>query len=193
MDLILINNSKLKIMLTRDDMASYSLTCDNIDYDNTETRRAFWDILDAAKHKTGFDAATDRIFIQIYPSKAGGCEMYVTKLMQQNGSEFQNGSVSFSLKPPSEYIRDIYRFNEINDLISACVRMCESGYRGQSSVWCDESGTKKYYLILEYKCGNYDLLCEYGGKCTSGFYTYITEHCKNIRLGDAVNVMAALK
>lgn len=57
MELILISDSKLKIMLTRDDMQQYALDCDTIDYDNTETRRAFWNILDEAKHRTGFDAA----------------------------------------------------------------------------------------------------------------------------------------
>lgn len=38
MELILISDSKLKIMLTRDDMQQYALDCDTIDYDNTETR-----------------------------------------------------------------------------------------------------------------------------------------------------------
>ena len=71
MELILISDSKLKIMLTRDDMQQYALNCDTIDYDNTETRRAFWSILDEAKHRTGFDAAAERVFIQLYPSKEG--------------------------------------------------------------------------------------------------------------------------
>ena len=80
MELILINTSKLKIMLTPDDMKRYSLDIDKMNYDNTETRRVFWNILDTAKHETGFDAASDRVCIQVYPSKGGGCEMYVTKL-----------------------------------------------------------------------------------------------------------------
>ena len=80
MELILISDSKLKIMLTRDDLRLYSIDCDTLDYENTETRRAFWSILDEAKHRTGFDAASEKVFVQVYPSKAGGCEMYVTKL-----------------------------------------------------------------------------------------------------------------
>jgi negative regulator of genetic competence, sporulation and motility len=80
MELIRIGDSKLKITLTSDDMTQYDLDCDTMDYDNSETRKAFWDILDHAKQITGFDAAGDRVFVQLYPSKKGGCEMYVTKL-----------------------------------------------------------------------------------------------------------------
>ena len=80
MELIMISNSKLKIMLTSEDMKEYSLDCNTLSYENTETRRAFWSILDEAKHRTGFDAASERVFVQVYPSKKGGCEMYVTKL-----------------------------------------------------------------------------------------------------------------
>ena len=86
MELILINENKLKITLSRRDMKQYDLDCDTIDYDKTETRKAFWSILDEAKHKTGFDAAKQRVFIQLYPSKEGGCEMYVTKLSKLVGS-----------------------------------------------------------------------------------------------------------
>ena len=85
MELILINSNKLKIMLTEADMIQYELDFNTINYDNIETRRAFWNILDEAKHRTGFDAASDRIFIQLYPSKEGGCEMYVTKVVPRRG------------------------------------------------------------------------------------------------------------
>ena len=64
MELILISENKLKITLTECDMKQYDLDCDDIDYDNTETRKAFWSILDEAKHRTGFDAASQRVFIQ---------------------------------------------------------------------------------------------------------------------------------
>lgn len=80
MELIMISDSKLKIMLTNEDMKAYAIDCSTLDYENTETRRAFWSILDEAKHRTGFDAASEKVFVQVYPSKEGGCEMYITKL-----------------------------------------------------------------------------------------------------------------
>ena len=87
MELILISDSKLKIMLSPDDMKDFDLDCDSVDYSKTETRRAFWSILDEAKHRTGFDAASQRIYIQLYPCRQGGCEMYITKIGSSKGSE----------------------------------------------------------------------------------------------------------
>lgn len=55
-------------------MIKYDLTCDKIDYDNTETRKAVWSILDYAKHETGFDAAAGRIYIQVYPEKTAAAK-----------------------------------------------------------------------------------------------------------------------
>ena len=80
MELIKINDRKLKIMMTSEDMAEYELTRDNIDYENVDTRRALRSIFATAKQRTGFDASSERVFVQMYPSKAGGCEMYITKL-----------------------------------------------------------------------------------------------------------------
>ena len=81
MELIRISDSKLKIMLNAEDMVHYAINSDLLNYENTETRRAVWQILDEAKQQTGFDAASDRVLIQVYPSRAGGCEMVNAYLM----------------------------------------------------------------------------------------------------------------
>ena len=38
MELILINENKLKIMLSDTDMKDYSLDCDRLNYDDSETK-----------------------------------------------------------------------------------------------------------------------------------------------------------
>jgi negative regulator of genetic competence, sporulation and motility len=205
-DLILISSSKLKIMLTPDDMASYSLTCDNIDYDNTETRRAFWDILDAAKHKTGFDAASDRVFIQVYPSKSGGCEMYVTKLMKREDKhdniklydkksmiDISPVSLTVERNAPEHYNYEVYSFGEMYHMLDACRQLTLSGFRGSSSIWVDD-GIPRYYLAVQKdEKAQYSLLGEYGTKHPSpAAYTYIVEHCRCICGDGAVEKMAAL-
>lgn len=79
MELHRIGEGQLRISLSADDMDFYQLNSETMDYDDTTTRSAFWRILDQAKKQTGFDAARDRVLIQVFPRKAGGCEMYVTK------------------------------------------------------------------------------------------------------------------
>ena len=202
MDLILISSTKLKIMLTSSDMAAYSLTCDSIDYDNTETRRAFWDILDTAKHKTGFDAASDRVYIQVYPSKGGGCEMYVTKLAKSDNTKLYYKK-SIAEKPQvnlevtchsqKQYDYDIYSFCEFHHMLDACRQLILSGYKGSSSIWAGEV-IRRYYLAVEKTLeGQCSFLDEYGSKHVSrAAFTYVKEHCRCICENKAAEIMATL-
>ena len=78
MELIRIGEGKLKVMLTEEDMALYALDDTASDCSGTETRRAVFAILDAAKAQIGFDAARDRVCIQMFRGRAGGCELFVS-------------------------------------------------------------------------------------------------------------------
>ncbi len=165
MELHLIGVNKLKVTLTPDDMSEYALTCDTIDYDNTTTRRAFWDILDKARSRTGFDAASDRVFIQVYPNKSGGCDMYVTKISSLTGEQKQimtgcQNPFADSLAEkteetlpgealpeerktvlPSEAQKivraniSVFGFSDITYLLNACRLLKSVGYSGESSAY----------------------------------------------------------
>ncbi len=78
MELIPINESKLKIMLDESDMKEYNIG-DEADCANSETRLAIRHILDRAKDQIGFNTEGSEIFVQLYTSKRGGCELFVTK------------------------------------------------------------------------------------------------------------------
>ena len=157
MELILINENKLKITLSECDMKQYDLNCDTIDYDNTETRRAFWSILDEAKHRTGFDAASQRVFIQLYPSKEGGCEMYVTKLAVKDSAAPEN-CISHALVPLSRrYL--CYSFERLEDMIAVCRRLNAIGFSGSSGAARTDGG--RYILVIDEPEENaYIGLCE---------------------------------
>ena len=146
MELIVINENKLKITLTESDMKQYSLDSNTIDYDNTETRKAFWNILDEVKHQTGFDAASQKVFIQLYPSKEGGCEMYVTKICPARKSPELDSSSELHRLQPLHKRRAAYSFRSIEDLISVCRRLYEIGFSDKSSAW---RAFTDYFLIIE--------------------------------------------
>ncbi len=203
MELILINSSKLKIMLTKDDMIQYELDCGTINYDNTETRRAFWNILDEAKHRTGFDAAADRVFIQLYPSKEGGCEMYVTKVGSLcRGERKLPGPITYGpskLFPDgaSENLKLSFMFSNVGQMISACRLATRSGQISASDAWIDESGA--CYLFAEASETNADtaflvgIMNEFGTPVASSDYiTYIKEHGRAFCAGNAVETLAAM-
>ena len=174
MELIRIGDSKLKITMTSDDMTQYDLDCDTMDYDNTETRRAFWDILDHAKQVTGFDAAGDRVFVQLYPSKKGGCEMYVTKLglICAERREGERTRIPHTRAPHTAHTVGVatdaahgggererlgaYRFDGLHELLCVCRQLARQGYTAQSSAYRDEGG--RYYLLLRERGGGYGIL-----------------------------------
>ena len=80
MELIVISESKLKIMMTASDMAHYELENVCLDCADSHIRAAFRHIFDDARDRIGFETEGERLFIQFYASKEGGCEIFVTKL-----------------------------------------------------------------------------------------------------------------
>ena len=80
MEWIRISKNKLKIMLSAEDARHYELDCEAADLGELVTRTAFHEILSDVKMQTDFDASEDKIYIQMYPSKGGGCELFVTKM-----------------------------------------------------------------------------------------------------------------
>ena len=142
MDLIYINDHKLKIMLSETDMKEYSLDKGDLDYENKETRERFWNILNKAGENTGFDFEGGKIFIQLYPSKEGGCEMYVTRL----GGLPKRSDGDETMGRASEGRRECaYSFDRLENLLSVCRRLSSLGYAEKSSAW---QLANRYYLII---------------------------------------------
>lgn len=201
MELIIINENKLKITLSQCDMKQYSLDCSTIDYDNTETRRAFWNILDEVKHKTGFDAASQKVFIQLYPSKEGGCEMYVTKLGGAHKSDTAEEAAPNSHRlHPLHRRRTAYSFGDIEHLLAVCRRLLAIGFSDKSSAWRSAIDESKYFLIIEEPEENaylplteHSFICEYGKvENLKNTLLFIHEHADPICPQCAVETLAAI-
>ena len=155
MEFLRIGENQLKITLSEDELLFYGLDLSSLNYSSTETRRAFWALLDDAKHATGFDAAASKVSVQIYASKDGGCEMYISA---------EEHSDCLSVSPPAEssplpmesgltvcpsvprhFSSAVGAFNRLGDLLSACRALGARGYSGNSSAW---QINDRYYLHL---------------------------------------------
>ena len=205
MELILINPGKLKIMLTGEEMKKYELDADNIDYDTTATRRAFWSILDDARSETGFDAASDKVFIQLYPSKKGGCEMYVTKLgdaILPHGSKSAQKANARATSGERRGGRGerigAYAFESLESLLCVCRRLLSIHWRGESRAYRDRRGTFFLFLSETWR-DTYEILdelsfiSEYGTvENADRLRLYIGEHATCICAHGAVGTLGAL-
>ena len=83
MELILISNTKLKIMLNESDMQKYHIGSES-DCAEISTRKAIRSLLECARDQIGFNTDGEEIFVQLYTSKHGGCELFVTKCLSES-------------------------------------------------------------------------------------------------------------
>lgn len=209
MDYLRIGESKLKITLTKDELLFYGMDLSALDYASTETRRAFWAILDDAKHATGFDAASTRVSVQIYTCKTGGCEMFVSAAPNFAGTSPLTDDKTMALTVcgalPRIYGEIVCAFDTLSKLLTACKVLMMQGYNCDSSAWHlpTRSSVKlgeSYYLYLagnqsEHITGAVNssgILAEFGNPLPELTLSYLSEHCLPLVSERAVEALSAL-
>lgn len=213
MELIPINNSKLKIMLDESDMKEYNIS-DEADCANGETRQAIRNILDRARDQIGFNTEGSEIFVQLYTSKRGGCELFVTKssfsplkddkqidkrtkkakkdecqALTVRGDAHLSGS-------KNDFGRMIFSFETLSDLCAVCKILSNRDFLFPSHAYVD--GNNFYYLILDNtnssaytRLDKLTFIFEYGSRERSDhIFTYLCEHAKPICENNAITTLA---
>lgn len=187
MDLLLIGEGKLKLTLSRNDMDDYDLDSRALDWSDTGTRRAVWSILDEAKKRCGFDAARERVMVQVFPSADGGCEIFVSNVGKRAGDPDVERFFVARRYPVSG--AHPYRFDRLSDLLDCCRAAAVSGYSGSSAAYSCDDG--RYILLL---CSDPPFACEFGSKMTAGEAELIIgEHTSTICRDNAVETLSSVK
>ncbi len=181
MEFLVVSKSKLKIMMSSDDMKKYGIDGENIDYDNPKIRRSFWKILDEAKESCGFEAAGDKVLIQYYPSKDGS-EIFVTKLGLISKNAERTISKSNMVTMLGTKIA-IYKIESFHSLAMA-VKII-NGWERESDprIYLDDRGI--YYLVVDEKAcltraSELSRLLEFGSEVPTTLFSYIEEHSRKI-------------
>ena len=177
MEIIRINFEKVKISLSHNDMQTLEINCDMLDGMNKKGRIAFDKILEEAKGKCGFNTCGNKLFVQLFPSKDGGCDMFITKLENTNEKRYT------VTKKKSSYC---YQFKNINDLIMFCKAIIHIYPFELNSLYINED-KKTYYICLDKDIHN---ITEYNGKkCVAEADAYIKEHYRLIT-DNAVSILS---
>ena len=210
MELIRISNRKLKIMLTPTDMSHFELNSDTIGADSVKTHRAFRLLLAELKNQVGFDTDDRHLSVQYFPSREGGCEMFISNL---DGTDETEGD-DLLTKPQSKtalqprngrkqndcFRRDFaYRFQSISDLLTVCQRLSLIDYICESSAYRDERG--QYYLFLSTLASSpfsipdeIGFIVEYGSIENAAMRrVYLREHGAPICEGNAIACLSLLQ
>lgn len=207
MEITLLNETELRVTLTAEDLEHYSIDCAHMDYGTTETRRAFWSILDEARRKTGFDAARDKICIRVYPSTDGGCDMYVTRLTggEETAEAAETGEnvETKSLPPaPLKETTTVYALDiaDTEGLIRLCALLCDCGYDLPGDIYALDGSRQRYFLSVTEPRGSTGgrlpvsaVLDEFGTRLASpSMALCLSEHARRIASGHAFRTLAEL-
>lgn len=210
MEIILISESKLKVMLTSEDLADFSLCAESLDYANTETKRMFWDILGRAKQSVGFDTDGHRVLVQLFPSRDGGCEMFISRLgavcrsegTQENPDEavsiISPGKGSAHTTRPRTHTKTVsaFGFDTMERMITVCRRLSSLSYEGESEAYLGDD--QRCYLFLSdmdvssyLPLDEYSFIGEYGTpENVSALRHFVGEHARPICREGAVTCLA---
>ncbi|MBR3894449.1 MAG: adaptor protein MecA [Clostridia bacterium] len=197
MELIRISDKKIKIMLTPTDMCHFELNADSFGEDNAKTHRAFRRLLNEIRLKTGFEADNGHLSVQYFPSREGGCEMFISNLPGEEAeSELHETGLSAASSLPVEgmqlrpfrkhggsFKKDCaYRFGKLPHLLQVCKRLSGLGIIGESTAYKDEKNA--YFLFFSVLSispfstpEELDFIVEYGSiENASLLRLYIREH-----------------
>ena len=203
MELIRISDSKLKIMLTPTDMHQFEFSTDGFGNDSEQMHRSFRLLLDEVRRQSGFEADDHRISVQYFPSREGGCEMFISNLSGDKERAPYALTPAQGMQPATRsrgsFSRSFaYRFDGMGELLSVCRRLLPMDYISASSAYRDDAG--RYYLLLSTfaasPCATPEELyfvVEYGSiENAAQLRLYLAEHGTVLCAEDAVATLGAI-
>ena len=204
MELIRISDNKLKIMLTPMDMRQFELCSDNFYDDSEKMHHSFRLLLDEVRRQSGFEADDHRISVQYFPSREGGCEMFISNLSTERDKSSCALTPAQEMQPAprthGSFSRSFaYRFEGLEELLSVCRRLLPMDYIiSASSAYRDDSG--RYYLFLStFATSPFTtpeelyFVVEYGSiENASQLRLYLAEHGTVLCLEDAVGTLGTI-
>ena len=149
MEMIPVTELKLKIIMKKEDLKKFELRADDLDYGTTETKKMLWSLLADAKRDYGFDTDGYRILVQLFPSKDGGCELFITKTecFPSFHTDKQLHYKRSYEKSETEERVSAFSFERMEYLLSVCRRLHAIGYGERSEAYISDEG--RYYLFLD--------------------------------------------
>lgn len=197
-----LNDDKLQIIVSRDDLLERNMKkWDLVPY-NPTAQKLFQDILEEAYDECGFEVAQDtQLMIEAYPMTGESMIITITKV-----SSLGKGLFDFDLEGLEDIFVDefsddegpiiendemVYLFHELEDAIQLS-KLISDHYNDKSGLY--KCG-RIYYLMLENITALGEkyvgFLSEYG-ELTGTSSAYIQEHGTQVIKEDALSILASL-
>ena len=191
MEFLVVSKTKLKAILDKEDMKKYKLEGEGAEGDSLAARRAFREILAVATEEVGFDTERDKVLIQLYPSRDGGGELFVTKLGSLNKNDMRAIKESGNVTILSTLSR-LYKFDCLDELILGA-KSIKSRDLLSAAYYIDGA----YFLYVEERCesgvrSEIVRLSEFAERLPEKLLPYIREQGRELFKSNAVGKLAAL-
>ncbi|MBQ8546673.1 MAG: adaptor protein MecA [Clostridia bacterium] len=176
MEIVKISDKSIKFCLTRDEVREYDLY-EGRELDTNEMKKIFSRLLLQAKKEVGFKYAKENIVAEIFSSRDGGCEIFVSCLLGEE--KMYKDKREENLPPKAKAQNQIYMFENLESLVHILKEISERSISKLTSVYYDKEN-KKYYLILEdvsKKGLKFAFIVEFSKPVRSSAFQYIVEYC----------------
>ena len=206
MEYLMINESKLKVLLDGSDLENRNLDAHELDYADPYAKKLFGDILCYAKDNLGFDTSGHRVLLQLFPSRDGSCELFITKLGKLD-RDSEDTTTHEKKKEQSPHKKQknqkAFRFDSLHDLLTVCKRLYLSEIECSGAVYVDRD--EIWYLLLSLDDPLYDdvydvlpindlsFIFEYGApENPHSLCMYLCEHARKINAENAIEVLGSM-
>lgn len=200
-----INENKLRVFLSFDDLEDRDIDFEAFNYNTPETQELFWDLMEQAEVELGFDAMESQLCVEAVTDVDHGFVITITRMDDEGEFEsiqkfIKNRYKRKELTPRKKATTlistvSIWGFAGFDALASAC-RHIGSRHTGSSSAWrCED----QYFLVL-YGAENpegglrrfEDILSEHGDRMqNTGFLEgWLNEYGTRLVPSDAIAAMA---
>ena len=148
-----LNENKLKITLSLDDLKERNIDLQSFIYNSPESQDLFWDMMNEAEREYGFDVNESMIYVEASSNSSGLFTLIVTKTDEPNfiGQAKQKANLkkkNFKLKRKAVNIntpKALYSFESFDDICDFC-KTIDISKAGKNSLYKLDSD---YYLEIE--------------------------------------------
>ena len=117
MRIVTVNEFRVEVALTEEELNSYAITYEQMDYGDADTRRVLWTLLSEIRRRGGADLdLSGKLLIEVRREPDGGCLVCFTSLPQKGG---KSASVKQLVKTEAEPV--ILECVSLDDAVRAAV------------------------------------------------------------------------
>ena len=123
-----LNENKIKITLTIDDLAARNIDLYSFMYNSPESQDLFWDVMNEAEKEYGFNVDDSMIYVEASTTGGGNFTLIVTKTEEKPTVKLSppkksitKETVKLKRKKIPAFLKDgIYKFETFEDVCSFC-------------------------------------------------------------------------